>query len=76
MKERHCIECKQCNRKGKPSVTKHSKYCDSYYKKQSKPTDDKLSFWTRIRDKYFEKRYDEKQDKMETKGFRPSWFWR
>ena len=31
MKERKCHECKQCNHKGKPSVTKYSLYCDKKF---------------------------------------------
>ena len=26
-----CLECRQCNRKGKPSVTRLSIYCDKHH---------------------------------------------
>ena len=70
-----CMECRQCNRKGKPSVTRLSKYCDEHYTKQTaKPS--MFGFLTRIKDSLGFKRFDEKTSKLNTKGFRKDWFYR
>ena len=74
-----CRECKQCNRKGKPSVSRFSAYCDSHYiKHQHQPT--KFSIFTSIKNKILEKRakYDKdgKLIDLDKRGFRESWFWR
>ena len=69
-----CQECKQCNLKGKPSVSRYSKYCDVHYYRP-KPLSFFKSFFTKITDRLFEKRYDEKTNKIKTtKGFRPYFF--
>lgn len=75
-----CVECHQCNRKGHPSVMRGSKYCDEHYTKQVR-----VSFFSglftrfidRVRDRIFEKRFDEKTGGLKsTKGFRKDWFTR
>lgn len=75
-----CIECKQCNHKGKPSVTRLSTYCDNHYIRRVKTKKSIFGFLTNVKNKFFDKRikYNEKgkiQD-LNTKGFRKSWFWR
>ena len=70
-----CNVCKQCNHKGKPSVTRFSKYCDNHYVKRVQ-TKKKLGFFTEVKNRFFDKRHDEKKNKLNTKGFRESWFWR
>lgn len=70
-----CIECRQCNRKGKPSVMKGSAYCDSHI--LSRPQTNRVDLFDRFKIFLFEKRYDEKtNDVSKNRGFRPSWFWR
>jgi len=71
-----CLDCGRCNKKGKPSVTRLSKYCDENYVRKLQTKKSLFSFFTGIKDKFFNKRYDEEYNKMNTKGFRPSWFWR
>lgn len=66
-----CLECKQCNRKGKPSVLRFSKYCDESY---TKKLPSKLSFFTNIKNKFFDKRFNEETGKLDKRGFRDSWF--
>jgi len=80
MKRITCIECKQCNRKGKPSVTRFSKYCDTHYIHKTKVKKGMFNWFTNLKNKYYEKRvkYDKdgKPKDLNTKGFRKSWFWR
>jgi len=75
-----CVECRQCNRKGKPSVLRFSKYCDDHHIYRVKTKKKKLAWFTDIKNKFVEKRteYDDegKMKDMNTKGFRNSWFWR
>jgi len=71
-----CIECRQCNRSGKPSAMRLSKYCDDHYVGKVKSKGGILKFFTGIKDKIFDKRVDEKGQLKSTKGFRPSWFYR
>jgi len=75
-----CVECRRCNRKGKPSVTRMSKYCDEHYVKRIQAKKSIFGFLTNIKNKFFDKRvtYDEKGKVKEfkSKGFRKSWFWR
>ena len=71
-----CRECRQCNRKGRPSVTRLSKYCDNHYVYRVKTKGGLLKFFTGVKDRIFEKRLDEKGQLKTTKGFRPSWFYR
>ena len=68
-----CVECRQCNRKGKPSVTRYSKYCDNHYIGLVK-TKGKFAFFTRIKDRLFEKRFSDEKGDLNTKGFRKGWF--
>jgi len=70
-----CLECGQCNRKGRPSVMRLSKYCDDHHKKQV-VKQSMFSFLTKIRDSLGFKRFDEKTSKLNTKGFRADWFYR
>jgi len=70
-----CAECRQCNRKGKPSVARYSAYCDSHVKKGMQVN--RSGIFQRFKDFIYERRYDEKTKQLKTtKGFRPSWFWR
>lgn len=70
-----CKECKKCNRKGKPSVMRGSAYCDSHIIRGIRVN--RVGLFQRFKDLVFERRYDEKENKMRTnRGFRPSWFWR
>lgn len=75
-----CDECKQCNRKGKPSVTRYSTYCDKHHTYRVKTRKNWFTWFTDIKNKFFEKRAkyteDDKLKDVDTKGFRPSWFWR
>ncbi|RLF50594.1 MAG: hypothetical protein DRN24_06270 [Thermoplasmata archaeon] len=70
-----CSVCRQCNRKGKPSVSRFSAYCDSHVKEGIRVN--RSGMFQRIKDFIYAKRYDEEQKNVNvTKGFRPSWFWR
>lgn len=76
-----CRECRQCNHKGKPSVMRHSTYCNTHYKYRVSETKKSLFKWfTDVKNKFFDKRakYDEEGniEDVDTKGFRKSWFWR
>ena len=68
-----CSECRQCNRKGKPSVMRLSMYCDKHFIGQVK-TKSLFSKIMSIKDRLFNKRYDEKANRLEKKGFRDNWF--
>lgn len=76
-----CSDCRQCNRKGKPSISRYSKYCKTHYKTNNK-TDKKqnIGVFTNIKNKLFDKRtkYDEEGNMkdLNQKGFRKIWFWR
>ena len=72
--ELNCLECRQCNGKGKPSVMKGSSYCDSHRirNKISK----RIGLFATIKERLFGKRYDEKTNTTKLKGFRESWFLR
>lgn len=75
-----CSDCRQCNHKGKPSVMRGSMYCDTH--RVGKPvTKEQKGFFSRIKDRFFEKRTvkDKETDEIKevlTKGFRESWFYR
>jgi hypothetical protein len=70
-----CLDCGQCNRKGKPSVMRFSAYCDSHIKQGISVN--RVGLFERFKDFITQRRYDEKENMMKTtKGFRPSWFWR
>ena len=70
-----CYECRQCNRKGKPSVMRGSAYCDSHVVKRHKVN--RLGLFERFKDFIFQRRYDEKTNQLKTtKGFRESWWYR
>ena len=71
-----CHECRQCNRSGRPSVTRLSKHCDDHYVNRIKSKGGLLKFFTDVKDKIFEKRLDDKGQLKTTKGFRKSWFYR
>lgn len=79
--ERNCQVCKQCNHKGRPSVTKYSLYCDKNFigiKKTVKSSLfrsilSRLSKLNEIKDRMFNRRFDEKKG-MNTKGFRKRYF--
>jgi len=77
--ELNCKTCKQCNRKGKPSVSKGSTYCRDHRIKIKEPRFN-LGIFTKIKNRMFDKRveYDKKGKikNLKTKGFRKSWFWR
>ena len=61
-KELSCKNCKgHCNKKGYPSVTKHSPYCD---KQRKQLTIEKISFWKRL------KKMIQKQRQQMKHGFR------
>jgi len=71
-----CLVCRQCNRKGKPSVTRLSSYCDKHYINQVRA---KLGLFSKLisfKDRLFNKRFDEKTNKLDKKGFRDDWFLR
>ena len=72
--ELNCLECRQCNRKGKPSVLKSSSYCDSHRirNKISK----RIGLFATIKERLFNKRFDEIKNDFKSKGFRKSWFMR
>lgn len=75
-----CKDCKQCNRKGRPSVTRLSKYCDNHFVHRVKVEKSNVGFFTNLKNKFFDNRakYDEKGRLVEfkNKGFRRDWFWR
>lgn len=70
-----CHECRQCNQKGKPSVTRNSAYCNSHVRHGV--IVNRSGLFQKFRDFITERRFDDKENKLKTtKGFRPSWFWR
>ena len=71
-----CLVCKQCNRKGKPSVTRLSSYCDKHFVGQIKAKINLFSKLTSIKDRLFEKRIGEEGKSINKKGFREDWFLR
>ncbi len=78
LKTRNCDECRECNRKGRVSVTKYSKYCDDHFKfAERNKNDGMFSFLSNWKDKIFQSRLDpEKNEIKNSKGFRPSWWYR
>jgi hypothetical protein len=72
-----CRECRKCNRKGKPSVMRGSKYCDDH---RIAKANKKIGFFTDFKNRLYDKRsrYDKegKLKEVKYKGFRESWFWR
>jgi hypothetical protein len=69
-----CSNCKNCNRKGKPSVTRYSKYCNENFKRRIKTKKGFINSLLNIKDKLFEKRFNSETKDLELKGFRKSWF--
>jgi len=73
-----CNVCKQCNRKGKPSVTRLSKYCDEHYIKRVKTKRSIFGFLTKVKDKIYDRRIKYNEDgsikDFNSKGFRKDWF--
>lgn len=78
-----CRECRQCNRKGKPSVMRGSAYCDShrkYYTHKRKGLFGWISkkFFSKVKDRTYNKRIEYNDDgsvkEFNKKGFRESWF--
>lgn len=80
--ERNCISCRQCNRKGKPSVTKYSLYCDRNYTNIKRTN--KSSIWRKIllrinifkklKESFIDKRFNDTIGDLNTKGFRKRYF--
>ena len=68
-----CMDCRQCNRKGKPSVMRGSIYCDKHFVHRVQ-TKKKTGLFAGIRDRFMEKRYDPERG-IKKKGFRESWFY-
>jgi len=75
-----CRECRQCNRKGKPSIARGSAYCDSHYIHRAKTKRGWFSFITDVKNKFMDKRTKYNEDgtikEFNKKGFRESWFYR
>jgi hypothetical protein len=76
-----CRDCRQCNHKGKPSITRGSKYCDDHrISMRQANKEKKFGLFTNIKNRMFEKRakYDDKGQltDLKQKGFRESWFWK
>lgn len=75
-----CVECRQCNSKGKPSVMRFSKYCDNHYIHRVKVKKSIFGIFTKIKNKMMDKRVKYNEDgsikEFNKKGFRDSWFWR
>ena len=73
-----CCVCRQCNRKGKPSVSRGSAYCDSHIKTISQVN--RSGLFSRFKDFLNERRskYDKEGNLKEfkQKGFRMSYFLR
>lgn len=70
-----CHDCRQCNRKGRPSVMRNSGYCTSHVREGIRS--ERSGLFQKLRDFITDRRFDEKTAKLKTnKGFRPSWFWR
>ena len=80
MERLSCKECKQCNRKGKPSVLRFSKYCDEHHKHRIVAKKGLFGWLTDVKDKFYNKRVEYNEDgsikDMNTKGFRKDWFFR
>ena len=71
----NCVKCRQCNRKGKPSVTRLSKYCNEHYTKEARLSLlGRIKQFLSIKDKMADKRFDEETGKMNTKSFRKDYF--
>ena len=75
-----CRECGQCNRKGKPSVSRLSKYCDNHYVKPSVTKRNWFGWLTDVKNKLMDKRVKLNEDgsvkSFNKKGFREDWFYR
>ncbi len=74
-----CIECKQCNHKGKPSVSRFSKYCNEHYIRKTQVKKSFFNWLTSLKNSIYDKRaYDKDGNvkKLNTKGFRESWFYK
>ena len=71
-----CSVCRQCNRKGKPSVTRLSSYCDKHYINQVRAKTSLFSKLVSVKDRLLEKRFDEKTQSLKKKGFREDYFYR
>lgn len=71
-----CHHCKQCNRKGKPSVMRGSAYCDTHRKTIGQVN--RSGLFHRFKDFLFDKRakFDDKgrMKEFKKKGFRKDWF--
>jgi hypothetical protein len=65
-----CNECKQCNRKGKPSVTRESSYC---YSHRTQKDILRLSIFSRIKERIQNSFLDEFGNIKKLRGFRKSW---
>ena len=72
--EYNCLTCCQCNRKGKPSVMKGSSYCDAH--NINNKIIKRIGIFQAIKNRLFEKRFNERTGDMKQKGFRKSWFMR
>jgi len=82
-KEISCRVCRQCNRKGRPSVMRGSSYCDANQIRigifgQKKK---KKGLLSRLRERFYNARtVEDKETKQvkefRTRGFRESWFYR
>lgn len=72
-----CHVCRQCNHKGKPSVMRGSMYC---YNHRVGKTMERIGFFTRMKDKFFERFFDKDEDGFPKikplKGFRKDWILR
>ena len=77
-----CIDCGQCNHKGKPSVMRGSMYCDTHYHQLGKiGWLDRIKrffgFKEQFKDKLVDKFYDKKKGEMnKIKGFRDDYIYR
>lgn len=80
-----CNDCRQCNRKGRPSVMRGSAYCDSHVIKRIHRRKgifgfiSKIFFKEHVKNKYTEERTKYNEDgtikSFNKKGFRESWFY-
>lgn len=64
--DKKCSDCRQCNRKGKPSVTRDSEYCRTHVV-GNKPS---VGFFASIKKNILNRFKDKEGNQMPVKGFR------
>lgn len=64
--EKKCCDCKRCNRKGKPSVTRNSEYCRTHFV-ENNPS---IGFFASIKKNLLNRFKDKEGNQFPVNGFR------